>query len=71
MTEKGGSESKAVRMYGTHQERKEAGRRARRVQDRAAERQMQLLDHRHIWVEEQQTGHKVCAWCGYCEGGCS
>jgi hypothetical protein len=19
---------------------------------------------------EQQTGHRVCSWCGYCEGGC-
>lgn len=24
----------------------------------------------HIWVEEQQTGHRVCAWCNYCKGGC-
>lgn len=21
----------------------------------------------HIWVEEQQTGHRVCAWCNACE----
>jgi hypothetical protein len=25
---------------------------------------------RHRWVEEQQTGHRVCAWCNHCEGGC-
>lgn len=24
----------------------------------------------HIWTEEQQTDHRVCAWCNYCEGGC-
>jgi hypothetical protein len=22
---------------------------------------------KHIWVEEQQTGHRVCAWCNACE----
>jgi hypothetical protein len=30
-----------------------------------------MLDcKRHIWTNEQQTGHRVCAWCGYCDGGC-
>jgi hypothetical protein len=46
-------------------ERNEAGEIARRiVQDG-------WLDHtRHIWTTEQQTGHPVCAWCGFCNGGC-
>jgi hypothetical protein len=31
-----------------------------------------ILDHKdHIWTNEQQTNHKVCAWCSRCdEPGC-